>query len=170
MITKKKSVTATLLDYWRSLNFSCYTTSQSNANTRLRKASSSPKIEWRETRCLAERGRGRGSAGAGASVPAQRCRQIRLFRTLHTSSASFAARSFKDRVSANVLGAGKASDTCFFWRVSTARSGAVFSEAPRLPVRWSQISCVHGSAGTGTKLLVPLYACSCAGVTGLYFV
>lgn len=67
-----------------------------------------------ETRCLAERGRGRGSAGAGASVPAQRCRQIRLFRTLHTSSASFAARSFKDRVSANVLGAGKASDTFFF--------------------------------------------------------
>lgn len=55
----------------RSLNFFCHATSQSNANTRLTKASSSPKIEWRETRCLVERGRGRGSVAAGE--PAQVC-------------------------------------------------------------------------------------------------
>lgn len=49
----------------------------------------------------------------GASVPAKRCREIRPFRTFHMISASFAARSFKDCKSANVLGAGKASDTVF---------------------------------------------------------
>lgn len=120
MITKKRRhrdpawLFAVAKHLWSGrLTFFCYTTSQSNANARLTKASSSPKIEWRETRCLAERGRGRGSLRAGASVPAQRCRETRLFSAVHMISASLAARSFKDRDSANVLGAGKASDTVF---------------------------------------------------------
>lgn len=109
--------------------------------------------------------RQRYSPRDGASVPAKRCREIRLFRTFLMISASFAACSLKDRDSVNVLGTGKASDTVF----GEFRPHVQAPSFPRLRVRCSQISCVQGSAGTVTKLLVPLYACSWAVVTGLYF-
>lgn len=129
----------------------------------LRKRASSPKIEWRSTRCLVERGRGWGRATARET--AQVCLQNAV------DNFAFLAPFTQIRLpSPPVVSKTAIRQMCCeperrqarFRRVSTARSGAVFSVALSSHVRWFQISYIYVCGGTVTKLLFSVYACCAA--------